>query len=70
MKSLAVIENHERLLEPKWFIFINIYMDLLVRIKFDEIIGVIATVNIQCNCDIWLMSQQHIQNLIFTGNIP
>lgn len=52
MKSLAVIENHERLLEPKWFIFINIYMDLLVRIKFDEIIGVIATVNIQCNCDI------------------
>lgn len=45
-------------------------MDLLVRIKFDEIIVIIATVNIQCICDIWLMSQQHIQNLDFMGKIP
>lgn len=41
VESLIILENHKRLLKSKWFDFINIYFDLLARLKFSEVIGAI-----------------------------
>lgn len=58
VRSLIVLESHKRLLTSKWLDFINIYFDLLARIKSNEVIGVIIynphTMNVRVTFDFYI----------------